>query len=185
MIYIITTCTRPENLETIKETIPPECVWVVVFDKSIEDSQPADGAINLYSPFTGHWGMPNRNFALDELEFADEDWIYVLDDDNIIHPEWYQFVKDLNDPHLNMINWGQVHKDGSIRLNAVHKPALSQIDTACYMVRGHLMRYLRYTNEYAADGLLAEKAYTIENTLRLENHISYYNYLRRDEHAIT
>jgi hypothetical protein len=178
MIYIVTTCTRPENLETIKETIPPECVWVVVFDNSIKDSEPADGAINLYSPFTGHWGMSNRNFALDEMEFADEDWIYVLDDDNIIHPDWYEAVKDLNSLELNMINWGQLWDDGSIRLQPAEKPAVDGIDTACYMVRGRLMRSLRYNQQYNADGLLAEQAYGHGGTLKLDSYLAYYNYLR-------
>ena len=185
MIHIITPCTRPENLPYLAESIPKECNWVVVYDASVGDAALVEGATTLYSPYTGFAGNPNRNFALDSIEFDDLDWVYILDDDNIIHPEWYKSVKDLNDSHLNMVNWGQVHKDGRIRLNAAHKPAVSQIDTACYMIRGQLMRYLRYTNEYAADGLLAEKAYTAENTLRLENHISYYNYLRRDEQTIT
>jgi hypothetical protein len=178
MIYIVTTCTRPENLETIKETIPPECVWIVVFDNSIEDSQPADGAINLYSPFTGHWGMPNRNFALDEMEFADEDWIYILDDDNIIHPDWYKAVKDLNSTELSMINWGQLWDDGSIRLQSAEKPSVGNIDTACYMVRGRLMRNLRYSLHYEADGMLAEQVHTQGGTLKLDTYLAYYNYLR-------
>ena len=87
MVYIITPCRRPLNLERMKLTIPAECQWVIVYDSSLKHEYNIEGAINLKSPFTGDFGNPNRNYALDTLKMTDDDWFYILDDDNIIHPD--------------------------------------------------------------------------------------------------
>ena len=109
MIHIITPCTRPENLAVMQESIPLECSWTIVLDKSVAETPVSGLRATLYrSPNTGHAGNPNRNFALEHMYFDDFDWIYILDDDNIIHPEWYRHVKDLNDPALITVAWGQV-----------------------------------------------------------------------------
>lgn len=184
MIYIITTCTRPENLEVIKKTIPSECTWVVVFDKSVQNIQHVDGAINLDSPYTGYVGMPNRNYALDAIGFNDLDWIYVLDDDNVIHPDWYEAVKSFlleEFNHVNMVTWGQIWRNNSVRLEPTSFPRVGNIDTSSYMVRGRLMRALRYAMDYCADGILAEQAATFGNIVTLPKYLGYSNFLRTPE----
>ena len=60
----------------------------------------------------GNFGNWNRNYFLDNYDFADDDWIVYLDDDNIVHPEWYDNIKDLVNEDYAMITWGQVNKDG-------------------------------------------------------------------------
>jgi hypothetical protein len=181
MIYIITTCTRPENLPVIEKTIPPECTWVIVFDATVENPPIVDGAISIRSPYTGSAGMPNRNYALETLQFSDSDWIYVLDDDNVIHPAWYDAVSQFVDRDLSMIHWGQVWKNGSVRLRPIEKPMTTLIDTACYMVRGSLMKTLRYELHYEADGRMAESAFAVNGSLFLDTYLAYYNYLRSDK----
>ena len=77
MIHIITPCTRPENLAVMQESIPLECPWTIVLDQSVA-AMPEGGGLKatIYrSPHTGHWGNPNRNFALDHMKFDDWDWI--------------------------------------------------------------------------------------------------------------
>lgn len=180
MIHIITPCSRPENLSLMKHSIPKECNWVIVYDSTVKEYPEIENASVLYSPFTGGSGNPNRNYALDNLEFSDTDWIYILDDDNIIHPKWYRTVKDFNEDHLNIITWGQVWKNYDIRLEPVPDPRVGNIDTSCYMVRGRVMKNLRYEILYEADGVLANEVvrqYAGILTLSHE-YLGYYNYLR-------
>jgi len=181
MIYIITPCTRPENLPYLAESIPKECRWVVVYDASVKDAALVEGATTLYSPHTGYAGNPNRNFALDSIELQELDWVYILDDDNIMHPDWYSSVSSLNFSHLNMVTWGQVWRNNSIRLVPTAYPQVGNIDTSCYMVRGRVMKTLRYSLDYVADGIMAEQAYIYGGLLKLDEYIGYYNYLRTPE----
>ena len=178
MIHIITPCSRPENLIFLKDSIPEKCNWIVVYDKLAKPTSEIEGATILYSPYTGSAGNPNRNYALDTIEFSDTDWIYILDDDNIIHPEWYDKVKDFTADYLNMIAWGQVCKNNSVRLAPSNNPNVGNIDTSCYMVRGKVMKTLRYDMLYEADGIMARQAYEQGGFMMLDQYLGYYNYLR-------
>lgn len=180
MIHIITPCSRIENISIIANSIPIECTWTVVLDATV-DTLPERLGSNVFvykSPHTGYWGHPNRNYALDTITFSDHDWIYALDDDNIIHPRWYDTVKDLTDSALNMVAWGQVWRNGSVRLEPTANPRIGTIDTSSYMVRGHLMRHLRYEFDYVADGILAERAFQYGGYHVIHDYLGYYNYLR-------
>jgi len=180
MIYIITPCTRPQNLSLMQPTIPNECEWIIVYDKSVENKLTISGAKILDSPYTGHFGNSNRNYALNNLDFKDSDWIYILDDDNIIHPDWYTSVKEVINGDYNMITWGQLNKDDSIRLEPTSSPAPDEIDTACYMVRGKIMKSLRYRLLYEADGIMAKECSCWGNLLMLDQYLCYYNYLHKE-----
>lgn len=180
MIHIITPCARPENLHVMKSTVPASCSWVIVLDQSVTVLPNLDGinATVYQSPHTGVAGHPNRNFALDHLQFSDLDWIYFLDDDNIMHPNWYERVLEFQDEQFNMISWGQVWKNGSLRLAPTLYPRVGTIDMASYMVRGRLMKRLRFAMDYCADGILAEQAASYGGYLCLNEPLCYYNYLR-------
>jgi hypothetical protein len=180
MIHIITPCTRPENLSAMQQSIPPECTWTIVLDASVTE-MPEGGELKatVYrSPSTGHFGNSNRNFALDHMYFDDLDWIYILDDDNIVHPDWYARVSTLNDADLNMVSWGQVWQNNNVRLQPTQNPKVGNTDTSCYMVRGRIMQKLRYELEYVADGILAERVAQQGGHLCLYENLGYYNYLR-------
>jgi hypothetical protein len=149
----------------------------------VEDPVFLEGAINLKSPYTGDWGNPNRNFALDTLVFDDGDWIYILDDDNVIHPNWYATVESkLLDSQ--MLKWGMMHSNGMPRKDQRPKKPVSlakgYIDTACYMVKWEIMKKLRYQMPVHADGLMARSAAGLcrrnRPTIIFEN-ICYHNYL--------
>lgn len=180
MIYIITPCRRPLNLERMKSTIPSECQWVIVYDSSLKHEYNIEGAINLKSPYTGDHGNPNRNYALDNLEMNNDDWFYILDDDNLIHPDWYNNIKD----HLesaSMINWGQCFYDGKTRFNATDNLMADRVDTAQYMMKWGAVKSLKYQSHYEADGDYANRAAKLcqGNILKIDKDLCYYNALRR------
>jgi len=94
MVYIVTPCSRPENLLQMKKSIPEECKWIVAYDDNCDTEWMLDDVINC----TGlgirdsKWGNKIRNWVLDNYEFEDGDWLYYLDDDNIIKEDWYRHI---------------------------------------------------------------------------------------------
>lgn len=185
MIYIITPCTRIFNLEKIKATIPTECQWVICYDKKVKEPPTIDGAININSPYTGSSGNPTRNFAIENIkdQLNDDDWIYILDDDNIIHPDWYDGVKDFINQEQSMIYWGQCYSDGNHRTDAPESVVKCRIDTAQYMVRWDVAKKLSFIDLYEADGFYAEYASKLsESATRIEKDLCYFNYLRSNKY---
>lgn len=186
MIYLITPCVRPENLETMRESIPSWdsralVTWVIVYDSTVKDPKPITGAINLISPYTGCYGNPNRNFALDTLAFNDDDWIHILDDDNIIHPDWYGAVSPYLDDY-QFLKWGQLHAkpghESEIRLPSDSPIKKRHIDTACYMVRWDIQKNIRYIDWRTADFTMAEEVSKVCDPVIIPHQLCYYNYLR-------
>lgn len=187
MIYIITPCTRIYNLERMRQSIPKECTWVISFDNKVKDPPQVEGAICLHSPFTGGYGNPNRNYAIDHLKdsLKDDDWLYILDDDNIIHPDWYDGVKDHLDSN-SMIHWGQCLYNDVHRSDAPEIPKSGNVDTAQYMVRWSIAKDIRFHDVYyEADGFYADDCLKAAgSSLRIEKDLCYFNYLRSNKYKV-
>ena len=64
MIHIITPCSRPENLSTIKQTIPEDCSWTVVVDEKATGDFP-NGITYLRPSAGGNWGNSLRNIGME------------------------------------------------------------------------------------------------------------------------
>jgi glycosyltransferase involved in cell wall biosynthesis len=181
-VFIITPSRRPFNLEFIAETIPQECEWVVVFDKTVKNEHIVENATVIHSQDTGFWGNPNRNIGLEYIKNnfhpSDNDWVYILDDDNVIHPEWWSNIQ----LHLNstesIITWGQVWASGQPRTEPTDTPKIATIDTSQYMVRWSVAKNLRFEHIYEADGIYAEEASKLGSVKKLDQYLGYYNFLR-------
>ena len=181
-VFIITPSRRPFNLEFIQQTVPQDCEWVVVFDKTIKNEHAVENATVLKSNETGFWGNPNRNIGLEyiknNLNPSDNDWVYILDDDNVIHPDWWNTIQS----HLNLdssiITWGQVWANGEPRTEPTDTPKIAMIDTSQYMVRWSVAKNLRFEHIYEADGIYAEEAAKQGSVKKLDQYLGYYNFLR-------
>jgi glycosyltransferase involved in cell wall biosynthesis len=181
-VFIITPSRRPFNTQLISNTIPQECEWVVVFDKTVKNEHQIENAITIKSNETGFWGNPNRNIGLEyikeHLNPSDNDWIYILDDDNVIHPDWWNSIQS----HLNssdaIITWGQVWASGEPRTEPTDTPRIATIDTSQYMVRWSVAKNLRFEHIYEADGIYAEEAAKQGSVKKLDQYLGYYNFLR-------
>ena len=181
-VFIVTPSRRPFNIEFITKTIPQECEWVVVFDKTVKNEHNVQNATVIQSNETGFWGNPNRNIGLEyikeHLNPSDNDWVYILDDDNILHPNWWNSIQS----HLNsqdaVITWGQVWAHGEPRTEPTNEPKIAKIDTSQYMVRWSVAKNLRFEHIYEADGIYAEEAAKQGKVLMLNEYLGYYNFLR-------
>ena len=175
MLYIVTPCSRPQNLKRIKQTIPEWATWVVMMD-SYTDFKEATGAnVTHYSKKTGFWGNPLRNEFLDlyQDQFTDNDWVYFLDDDNIIHPKFNELWDSLNRLDCSIATWGQ---EG--RLRPTDQPRVGNIDTACFMFRPYQLPKLRFSNIYEADGQFAAALAAQGTLICVDAYLCYYNALR-------
>jgi len=177
MIHIVTPCSRPEMLGFLRESIPAECKWTVMLDFSTSKSKIPKGINVIRSNVGGWFGHPLRNMAIDYLQTSasHNDYVYFLDDDNIIHPDWYQAVKDCNE---DFVNWAQVYRNGQPRLNATESPRVGNIDTASFMMKIGAIGKSRFQMIYEADGLFAQAIYKNGTTRVINEYLCYYNYLR-------
>lgn len=174
MLYIMTPCSRSENLSLVSGTIPEHAKWVIVLDAKAKRTQyPANSNV-IETDLTGHSGNPLRNLFLDSYEFTDDDWVYILDDDNIFHPELSVVMEDLMLTDVGIITWAQ---EG--RLPATDSPREGNIDTACYMFRPSRSGGLRFHMEYGADGVFAHELSKRTTLKMIDQELCYYNYLRK------
>jgi hypothetical protein len=179
MIHIITPCSRPDNLKTVSKSIPETCKWTVSMDSNVTCDVTLENATVIRGPFTGNYGNEVKNYALDTGKFNDEDWIYFLDDDNIIHPQWWPTVSKLLKLDRGMMVWGQKFKEGKTRLRATSNPAIGNIDLASYMCKWSALKNFRFDKTlYEADGLLAMQVHKKFGSVIVPGYLCYYNFLK-------
>lgn len=181
-VFIITPCTRPLNLSKISGSIPKECEWIVVFDEKVKNNHDVDNAIKVKSPHTGFRGYPNKNFGLDyiqqNLNPKDSDWIVVLHDDNIIHPNWWKRIENYLNSEHSILTWGQCTSEEVPRIPPVETPMVGNIDLSQYMVRWDVAKNIRFETVYESDGIYIAEACKHGKVLMLNEYLCYYNFLR-------
>lgn len=175
MLYIVTPCSRPNNLKRIKQYIPDYATWVVMMDSSTDYKEATGANVTHYSRKTGYWGHPLRNEFLDLYaeQFTENDWVYFLDDDNILHPNFLKTYPQLQYFDSSIVTWGQ---EG--RLRPTDQPRVGNIDTACFMFKPYHLPKLRFEEIYEADGIFANAAARIGTLICVDQYLCYYNALR-------
>jgi hypothetical protein len=188
MLTIITPCCRQGNLPHLFNSINFDKIhkWIIVYDTSNERNYSKlyeeHPKIQEYFCSGGISGNPQRNFALDIVE---DGFIYFLDDDNIIHPNFWAVVEQLDDNHF--FTFDQIGNDyckyhyGSDILEG-NRVELFYIDTAMYILHKKFINDIRWKNElYNADGHFITDIYNNHKSSHKYINIvaSYYNHLRR------
>lgn len=159
MLTIITPCSRPENLRGVLQSIDFNVVsqWIIVHDtkhRPFIQVFPNDEKIHEY-PCTGPPGSTSgnaqRNFG---LELVHEGYVYFLDDDNLVHPNFYTEVVPNLRPKC-ILTFDMQYANGGVLRGASPRPR--QIDTAMVVFDRATCAHLRWTlHEYIADGLFIE-----------------------------
>lgn len=175
MLYIVTPCSRPHNLVRLKQHIPAYATWVVMMDAATNFKGATGASVTHYSTRTGDMGNPLRNEFLDLYadSFTKEDWVYYLDDDNILHPKFLEEWNNLNSLDCSIVTWGQ-----GGRLRPTDQPQVGNIDTACYMFKPYDLPHLRFEMAYEADGIFASEAARLGTLICVEQYLCYYNALK-------
>ena len=152
-IHIITRCTRPENLVQVRNSIfdnipnSIEVIWNVVFDCAKIDSLPSEllheiKCRNTRFHFTkcGSWKcqyhFPNQLMTM----LIRDGFVYFVDDDNILHPNFYTKVFKLyadNPDSRGFIfsQWvgGKDFSGLDVRVGSEENVKVGSIDLAQYM----------------------------------------------------
>lgn len=199
-LNIITRCTRVHNLPILKDNVFKNIYdikinWHVVFDVGILKDIDAsilyditkDG--NVYPHFipSGNWGLKSLNSLIESLD----DWIYFLDDDNILHEDFYyaisNFFYEYQGEKLGFIfsQWvgGKDFSGLMIREAKPENVKVQKIDLAQYLLHRDLFTGSHWFGEsYTADGIFIEKLYDeLAEEFHIENRVlCYYNYLQKD-----
>jgi len=162
MLSIITPCSRPQNLQKLKESIEFQSVriWYIVYDtsktplvKQFEDnSQIVELGVDQCS-----YGGPQRNCALELV--PDSDLIYFLDDDNIVHSAFWTLFPKFDLDHIYTFDLEKHSKKGTSILKGGN-PKKLHIDTAQFVIPKKLLGTSRWRHGKMGDGHLMEEMHS-------------------------
>ncbi len=188
-LNIVTPVSRPYFLPYIEQDfikhfkeIRP--TWYCIFDVGFRVAPLPIKPINV-----GCWESnirPNgygggaRNIALDKIK---EGWIFFLDDDNTIHPDFESvFLGALKDyPDGEWFVFEQVLPDGRTYLKATDKPRIGRIDMGQCVVKRQAIGNLRMAiDRYDADGYFYEALAKTVKPIAIPKPAVFYNALRYD-----
>lgn len=172
MIEIITPCSRPENLPKMKAGIGFDAIWHICYDLAVTKFIPD---IFTYGCSGGVWGNSQRNLALFHI-LNNDSFVYCLDDDNLLHPDFFKSIKPIDKTNYDIITFDQLLEDGTIRKG--NNPSRTNIDQAQFLIRKSI--HEPYEQEHDADGILIEKLVNKypERWLYLPKVLCYYNRLK-------
>jgi hypothetical protein len=182
-LFIITPCSRPENLETLKNSIHFDKItqWYIIYDtrnKNFKKNyEGIDKIIELECKNEGIVGHQIRNFALDIIE---EGLIYFLDDDTIMHPFFWTLLE--NCTYDRIYTWNLMYKLGHVLQG--NNPVPGKIDMSQFLCDRKLVANLRFqAHNYSGDGVFINELCLSHNekTLHFNYIASYYNWLNTNQ----
>jgi glycosyltransferase involved in cell wall biosynthesis len=182
-VTIITPCSRPKNLPLLFESLEFSLIknWLIVYDSTKRDTAHQfkhPKIIEYNEERVGFSGNTQRNRGIQNTHGG---LIYFLDDDNVIHPHFWNILPGFSNEKLNLFQIEGHPKTESLNLR---NPGPGTIDTSMYCVDRKLVGNTRWLPHlYAADGVFAETLYCKKpNSLKIfDEKAAYYNYLSRDK----
>ena len=198
-LSIITRCTRIDNLLEIEKSVyddkfDHDIEWHILFDTSVLRDLPAKLVEQLsVNPYTflhyieGKDGDLLYPQSMEVVNKIKDRWIYYLDDDNIMHPNYYEEFKkkeNINENQYKVIVGNQYvnFKDFTgleYRYAKAENCKYQHIDLAQITWHSSLFETYSFVGDYAADGMLVETIHKEhpEYFIFLNIELCYYNYL--------
>ena len=193
--HVITRCTRVENLLTIADSVYKEGVdvtWHVVFDtnvvKEIEASLLGE-LYNLGAELYFKQGSPGTYMypEMNELvrQFDEDDYVTLIDDDNIVHPDYYNVITDAikNNFRNDAFCYNQLITvdNPTYRYASPENTVVGGIDLAQYTVCANTFINHEFGSGYCGDGEFIEALHNSkpQKFLFIDQTLCYYNYLQQ------
>lgn len=166
MLHVVTACSRPENLYALAENLAaisdkilPVHWWVGMDGRKVKtvSNNVVEAVLRCHSSdvFTMDGditGAPQKNEALRRianLPPTDRDWVYFLDDDNLIHDSLPALLRDC--PTDNVILCPQFTKADQC-LRTVCFPKVGDIDLAQFVIPAKWCHESAFSlNDYESD----------------------------------
>lgn len=190
-LHIITPCSRPENLGALLASLLPaqdyfDLTWWIVADGSKIKKLPKQSVPGLqvrHKTCTvpdSVAGKAQINLALEQIQ---DGWVWVLDDDNVAHPHFFQeLYHQINQagPGIQALAFAQINRQGGIRAVGADTVRECAIDQAQFVLRRDLIGATRYLHKYTADGAFAERLFRLnpEAWAFCKEPLTYYNWLK-------
>lgn len=192
MLYIITPCRRPKNLTRIRESLScfKDLTWWIIHDTNWPTNveRPVfPGVPNILELFMpgGIYGNHQRNVALDMgiASSCETDWVYFLDDDNLMHPLFMDKFNDLKNkfPTYRGFLFAQDLDGTYVRKIIPDRVKRNWVDMGQFVIQTGLIGSTRFEQAYEADGIFIEtifEKYKSEFVITGEV-MSYYKFLTR------
>jgi hypothetical protein len=179
-LHIVTPCSRVNNLIKVFKTITFPCEWWIVFDaddnefnnyftKYNLDFLKCDW-IHLHNQKSNFWGNTQRNIALDKIS---DGYVFFLDDDNIMHKNFYNISKNIIDKNskIQCVMYSQILENNSIRVVNGSTVRVCSIDQGQYLIDRKLVNETRFEQKQTADGIFIQEIFRKNN----KNMFYFYN----------
>lgn len=197
-LNIVTAVSRPTNLRRILASIDDtvqlsglSLKWILIFDAPADAPSDFQALVNVISKFRvqkASWpngpvkfGILQKNMGID---LCDDGFYYLLDDDNIIHPNFFKRIGELirANPDKEAFAFNQQRWDFHGNISATPERMVpGKIDNSMFVVHTKLIGSDRYNlglagNEdgYFFQGLYLKKK---ETFLFVDEFLAYYNYI--------
>lgn len=201
-LAIITRCSRPDNLPYIKESIFTtdkfDITWYILFDTNIlkdinaellNSLQQDSIKISFLKGIDGDFGHQMLNKTIDNID----GFFYVLDDDNIIHEDFYESIYETMENNrvkrAFVFNQRIDFKDFTgqeIRYCSPDNMKVSKVDMAQVVLHTNIISDIQLIEmNYVADSIFIENVYNkLPNSfIFIDKILCYYNYLKTDRKA--
>jgi glycosyltransferase involved in cell wall biosynthesis len=180
-INIITRCTRTSNLLTIKEG--------ALKDIDAEVLSNLTDTVNVKLHFVkGQRGGLLYPEVSDIIRTIKSGWIYLLDDDNIIHEDFYKTIKasiknlPVAQGHIvSQLVAGRDFTGQEIRVASRENTAFQKIDIAQMVINRSIFDTHSFSANYAADGFFIEEVLKThgDSFVWIDKVLCHYNYLEK------
>lgn len=187
-LHIITPVSRIENLPRLWHSIEAglratPVAWWCLFDERFGPVPPRPpwSQVHYWGPGSGQTGAVGyaaRNWALERITGG---WLYFLDDDNLIHPEFEDaFIEARHlHPHAGWFLFDQVAADGTLLREAQCPPSVGHVDLGQAVIRRDILQGFRFQEDrYDADGELFARLAAAVPPVCIPRRASFYNALR-------
>ena len=168
-LSVVTALSRPQNAESLAKCVyastrPLPGCWYIVRDplkapEHVPMPPPTyqDWTTNEFAAHPGGdaSGAPQKNAALDQIPIDPDNWIYCLDDDNLLPVGFGLAVQEAlwQHPDAKILVFSQVNHKGELLRRAVPENfAYRQIDCGQFLVRADVVGGERFLlNTYWSD----------------------------------
>jgi len=189
MITIITPCSRGQNLLHVFNSLNFDFIfeWIIVYDTNHVDIKsplfirPLFNTNKIseyfYSTPNTKWGTAQRNYGLAMIKNKNS-YIYFLDDDNKIHPNFYKFLETISLENEKIYTFNQ---DNHGILSAGNSLYIGGLDTALYLIHYKFCEGKKWKNDVAHDALFFLDCFenNEDKHVYINETLCYFNALRK------